>query len=37
LVAAAKFFVSATKKILVPNFVAVTKPSFSPEKNVYQN
>jgi len=29
LVAAAKFLVAATKKLIVPNFVAVTKPFFS--------
>jgi len=29
LVAAAKFLVAATKKLFVPNFVAVTKPFFS--------
>jgi len=37
LVAAAKFFVAATKSLFdVPNFVAVTKPIFSREHAVHR-
>jgi len=36
LVAAAKFLVAATKNLfVVPNFVAVTKPFFSVNQNIF--
>jgi len=34
-VTAAKFLLAATKKIIVPNFVAVTKPFFPVQNGVF--